>query len=91
MRDEEALASSISQLADLPITYHLGGHDLNDFRSVGADVVVRNPGVPMDSEFLAAAVESGVDVEMEMSIFFRDCPAPIIGVTGTKGKTTVSP
>ena len=90
MRDEEALASSIDQLADLPITYHLGGHDLNDFRSVGADVVVRNPGVPMDSDYLAAAMESGVDVEMEMSIFFRDCPAPIIGITGTKGKTTVS-
>jgi UDP-N-acetylmuramoylalanine--D-glutamate ligase len=90
MRDEQALASSIAQLAGLPITYHLGGHDLNDFRSAGADVVVRNPGVPMDSEYLAAAVESGVDVEMEMSIFFRDCPAPIIGITGTKGKTTVS-
>lgn len=90
MRDEAALASSIEQLAGLPITYHLGQHDLTDFTPAGADVVVRNPGVPMDSPYLAAAVESGVDVEMEMSIFFQDCPAPIIGITGTKGKTTVS-
>ncbi len=90
MRDEVALASSIEQLAGLPIVYHLGKHDLADFSAAGADVVVRNPGVPMDSPYLAAAVESGVDVEMEMSVFFRDCPAPIIGITGTKGKTTVS-
>ena len=90
MRDKVALESSIQQLAGLPITYHLGQHELEDFTRQGADVVVRNPGVPMDSPYLAAAVESGVDIEMEMSIFFRDCPAPILGVTGTKGKTTVS-
>src|SRR5690242_1977716 len=77
MRDEAALASSIEQLAGLPISFHLGSHDLADFTTAGADVVVRNPGVPMDSPYLEAATESGVDVEMEMSIFFRDCPAPI--------------
>ncbi len=90
MRDATALSESIAQLDGLPITYHLGAHDLGDFTRDGADVVVRNPGVPMDSPYLLAARESGVDIEMEMSIFFRDCPAPIIGITGTKGKTTVS-
>ncbi|MDQ3654717.1 MAG: UDP-N-acetylmuramoyl-L-alanine--D-glutamate ligase, partial [Chloroflexota bacterium] len=90
MRDEESLAGSVNALEGLPITYRLGHHDLDDFTSANADVVVRNPGVPMDSPYLHAAVDSGVPIEMEMSIFFRDCPAPIIGITGTKGKTTVS-
>jgi UDP-N-acetylmuramoylalanine--D-glutamate ligase len=90
MRDEAALAGSIAELAGLPIAYHLGGHDLADFTLAGADIVLRNPGVPMDSPYLAAARESGVQIDMEMSIFFRHCPARIIGITGTKGKTTVS-
>ena len=90
MRDATALQESIAQLNGLPITYHLGGHDLNDFTTAAADIVMRNPGVPMDSPFLVAARDSGVQIEMEMSVFFRACPAPIIGVTGTKGKTTVS-
>jgi UDP-N-acetylmuramoylalanine--D-glutamate ligase len=90
MRDEAVLAGSIAELAGLPITYHLGGHDMADFMPAGADIVVRNPGVPMDSPYLVAARASGVQIDMEMSIFFRHCPAPIIGITGTKGKTTVS-
>ena len=90
MRDEESLAASVNALEGLPIAYRLGHHDLDDFTIANADVVVRNPGVPMDSPYLQAAIDSGVPIEMEMSIFFRDCPAPIIGITGTKGKTTVS-
>lgn len=90
MRDAEALAESVQALEGLPITYHLGGHDIQDFLPGGADIVVRNPGVPRDSGFLQAARDHGVPIEMEMSLFFRACPAPVIGVTGTKGKTTVS-
>ncbi|MGN6031170.1 MAG: Mur ligase family protein, partial [Thermomicrobiales bacterium] len=90
MRDEASLQESIHQLQDLPVAYHLGGHDLADFTSAGADIVVRNPGVRPDSEYLVAARNDGVGVEMEMSLFFRACPAPILGVTGTKGKTSVS-
>lgn len=90
MRQTDSLGESIRQLDDLPITYHLGGHDLLDFTSERADIVVRNPGVRPDSPYLKAAREGGVRVEMEMSLFFRGCPAPILGVTGTKGKTSVS-
>lgn len=90
MRDEHSLATSVEELRSLPITFHLGGHDLEDFRAERADIVVRNPGVPMSSPYLQAARDEGVGIEMEMSLFFRFCPAPILGVTGTKGKTTVS-
>lgn len=90
MRDEHSLATSIEELRNLPITFHLGGHELGDFRADRADIVVRNPGVPMSSPFLLAAFDDGVSIEMEMSLFFRFSPAPILGITGTKGKTTVS-
>lgn len=90
MRDARELADSIQELEGLPITFHLGGHEVRDFLPDGADVIVRNPGVPRNSEFLNTARDHGLPIEMEMSLFFRGCPAPAIGVTGTKGKTTVS-
>ncbi len=90
MRQEADLREPLDQLKGLPVTLRLGGHDIDDFRSSRADIVVRNPGVPYDSPFLLAARADGVVVEMEMSIFFRACPAPVMAVTGTKGKTTVS-
>jgi UDP-N-acetylmuramoylalanine--D-glutamate ligase len=90
MREADSLESSIRQLDGLDIIYHFGGHDLRDFTAAGADIVVRNPGVRPDSPYLIAARADGVRVEMEMTLFFRGCPAPILGVTGTKGKTSVS-
>lgn len=88
LRDAGQLAEPLHQLADLPIRYVLGEHREADFTDT--DLVVRNPAVPRESPFLAAARAAGVPVEMEMSLFFRLCPAPIIGITGTKGKTTTT-
>ena len=90
LRPAEALSATLDELAGLPIRYVLGRHDERDFTPEGADVVVRNPGVPRRAPLLELARKHGIPVEMEMSLFFRACPAPIIGVTGTKGKTTVS-
>lgn len=90
MRPAEQLQSSLEQLEGLPITYHLGGHDEADFTRENADVVIRNPGVRLTSPYLQLARESGVRIEMEMSLFFARCKAPILGITGTKGKTTVA-
>jgi UDP-N-acetylmuramoylalanine--D-glutamate ligase len=87
---EENLAAARAELADLPIRYVLGRHEEDDFLPAGADFVVRNPGVPRRAPLLELARQHGVPVEMEMTLFFRACPAPIIGITGTKGKTTVA-
>ncbi|MCU1462559.1 MAG: UDP-N-acetylmuramoylalanine/D-glutamate ligase [Acidimicrobiales bacterium] len=87
--DKAALADALATLADLDdVTYHLGGEDLADVN--WADVVVRNPGVPAESPMLQHARAHGTPVEMEMTLFLRACPAPVVGVTGTKGKTTTT-
>ncbi|UCH83203.1 MAG: UDP-N-acetylmuramoyl-L-alanine--D-glutamate ligase [Candidatus Latescibacterota bacterium] len=55
----------------------------------GCGCVVVSPGVPLDHALVANARESGVEVTGELEIASRFCRAPIIGVTGTNGKSTV--
>ena len=86
----DALAEAMTELEGLPIRYVLGEHRAEDFTPAGADLIVRNPGVPRRAPLLELARRHGLPVEMEMTLFFRACPAPIIGVTGTKGKTTLA-
>ncbi len=88
MQPASRLVESLVALVDLPIRYTLGEHDEADFD--WAEIVVRNPGVPRESRWLQRARERDVRIEMEMTLFFRASPAPIIGVTGTKGKTTTA-
>ncbi len=88
LRSAELLQASLAALADTEVRFVLGEHRDEDF--VNADIVVRNPGVPRESRYLALARAAGARIEMEMTLFFRLCPAPIIGITGTKGKTTTT-
>ena len=84
MKDEAALKGSIAALQGLPIRYVLGKHELGDFS--GADLVVKNPAVRPDSPFLLASTA----VETDISLFLRFMAAPVIAVTGSKGKSSVS-
>ena len=84
MKDEASLAASIKALEGLPIRYVLGRHDLADFE--GADLVIKNPAVRPDSPYLKAAR----CLETDISVFLRLSKAPVIAVTGSKGKSTVS-
>jgi UDP-N-acetylmuramoylalanine--D-glutamate ligase len=88
LRTADVLRPSLEALAGLPVRYVLGGHQKQDF--IRADLILRNPGVPRESPFLLLAQEHGVPVLMEMGLFFRLCPAPIIAITGTKGKSTTT-
>jgi len=67
---------------------HLGGHKKEDFKN--NDIVMRNPGVPKDSPFLKIARKTGAQIETDISIFMKSCDATIIGVTGTRGKSTTT-
>jgi UDP-N-acetylmuramoylalanine--D-glutamate ligase len=55
----------------------------------GVDVLVKSPGVPREHALVAAARERGVEVWSEVELGYRLHPErPIVGVTGTNGKTT---
>src|SRR5439155_977575 len=81
-------APSIGSLAGLPIEYVLGEHRNEDF--LWAEVVIHVPGVRRDSPYLRVARENGARIEQEIALFFQACPGKIIGVTGTRGKTTTT-
>ncbi len=54
------------------------------------DVIFRTPGMRPDLPEIAEAVEHGAVLTSEMEEFFALCPCPIIGVTGSDGKTTTT-
>ena len=56
----------------------------------GVDLLVKSPGVPPVAPLAAAARERGVTVWSEVELGFRLLANPILGVTGTNGKTTTS-
>src|SRR5438128_1668311 len=85
---EDALAQSKNQLKDLPISFHLGGHQESDFAD--ADLIVASPAVPPKSSYLELARRRNIPITTEIRLFIERCPAPITGVTGTKGKSTTT-
>ena len=88
LRDEDDLRDAVESLAGLPLTFRLGRHEDDDF--IDADLVVVNPAVPPTSKFLRLALDAGVPLETEINILFRLCPAPIVAVTGSNGKSTTT-
>lgn len=89
IKSRAELGSSLEKLAKYKnVTYILGQHRPEDFTR--ADMVIKNPVIPWTNEYVKLAEKHNVPVEMDSSIFFALCKAPIIGVTGTKGKTTTT-
>jgi len=85
----DALAESLAGLADVPLARAaLGSHDEADFRN--AELLVVNPAVPLGHPLLTLARENGARLTSEIELFLEACPARIIGVTGTNGKSTTA-
>src|SRR5579862_3347535 len=56
----------------------------------GVDMVVTSPGIPRDSILLREAAQRGIPVLGELELASRYMKAPIVGITGTNGKSTVT-
>jgi len=55
-----------------------------------ADMVVTSPGVPLDDPFFVLARARGLDIVGDIELFARAADAPVVGITGTNGKSTVT-
>jgi len=88
LKNKTELKPSLKKIKDLKVKLVLGRHEEKDF--ISHDLIIRNPAVPQSSPFLALARKKGVAVSMDTSLFAKFCSAPIIGVTGTRGKTTTA-
>ncbi|HMK35141.1 MAG TPA: UDP-N-acetylmuramoyl-L-alanine--D-glutamate ligase [Desulfomonilaceae bacterium] len=88
LKTAEQLAPSLNKLNGVPVTYRLGEHHPDDF--INADMILRNADVPRTSRFLKIATDHGVPVEMDESLFCKHYEGTVIGITGTRGKTTTT-
>jgi UDP-N-acetylmuramoylalanine--D-glutamate ligase len=101
LKSEKELSYSIKKIRAIKSffqpRYVLGKHRASDFKT--ADIVIRNPAVPEDSSYLKIARKQGIPVHTDVSFFMRllktlseeriEIPT-IIGITGTKGKSTTA-
>lgn len=88
LKSAEELSASLKLLNGLPVKFRLGEHAEEDFAD--ADMLIVNPAVPDDSRFLQIACDNNVQIDSELNIFFRLVPAPVIGITGSNGKSTTT-
>lgn len=89
IRDAGQLADDLLEfLTASNISFALGGHpvDLLD----NTDLVCVSGGVPLNIPIVQAARDRGIRVTNDAALFIERCPAPIVGITGSAGKTTTT-
>jgi UDP-N-acetylmuramoylalanine--D-glutamate ligase len=88
LRDGEALADRLVELEDLPVRYALGEHPLSLLNKT--DMLCLSGGVPIDVPIVVEAQRRGIPLSNDAQLFLERCPAPVIGITGSAGKTTTT-
>ncbi len=90
LKAEADLQPSLSKLRKFHnIRYTLGHHDFRDFQN--RDLIIRAPGTPLDSLYIKEAQENNIPITMWAALFSQfamEFGLEIVGVTGTRGKTT---
>jgi len=85
-RDRDALGIDLEQFAE--IRFVLGDHPERLLENT--DMVCVSGGVPLDLPIIQAAYDRQIPVTNDAQLFVERCPAPIIGITGSAGKTTTT-
>lgn len=89
LKSREELAESVAQLESFKnIQFVLGKHRLEDFNN--RDLILKTASVPLDSPYIAEAKKNNMPVRMSADLFAEISGINCIGVTGTRGKSTVA-
>src|SRR5512143_3130865 len=87
-KPEADLPGPIASLRDLKVNFVLGGHPLSLLDD--CDVLCLSGGVPIDLPIVIEAQQRGIPLTNDAQLFVERCPAPVIGITGSAGKTTTT-
>jgi UDP-N-acetylmuramoylalanine--D-glutamate ligase len=87
-REDSLLADAKQELADLDITWVTGSHPMEILD--GADLVCLSGGVPLDLPLVVEAESRGIPLSNDSQIFLEEAPCPVIGITGSAGKSTTT-
>ncbi|NUU62411.1 UDP-N-acetylmuramoyl-L-alanine--D-glutamate ligase [Paenibacillus agri] len=88
-KKEREQSPEASELETLGISVICGGHP-EGLIHPGIKLVVKNPGIPYSVPPVQKALELGIEVVTEVEVAYRLCAAPMIGITGSNGKTTTT-
>src|SRR3989344_701283 len=89
MKSASELATSVETLRGFTnVTFHLDGHDSVDFKD--RDFVLKAAGVSLNSPDISEARKNGIPIKMSASWFAEIAQIPVVGVTGTRGKSTTT-
>ena len=88
-KKEEALNDQLDQLKEGAYTYILG-REPQEQELAQLDYMVLSPGVPADLPFIQKARKLGVRIWSEVELGYHFCKSPLVGITGTNGKTTTT-
>ncbi len=91
LRDKKDLKQSLNKLKQYSsrIKLSLGGHNKKDFKN--HNLIIINPGVKIkNNPYLKIAKKEKNLIENEISLFLRFNQSPLITITGTRGKTTIT-
>lgn len=86
-KSEEQLGAIVNELKDMGVKLILGENYLDN---LSGDIIFKTPGIRCDHPSILKAREQGSIITSEMEVFFEICPANIIAVTGSDGKTTTT-
>jgi UDP-N-acetylmuramoylalanine--D-glutamate ligase len=87
-RSEADLADALASLTGLPLRYAFGGHPAELLDE--CDVLYLSPGVPPELPLAVEARRRGIVLSSATELFLARCPAPVVGITGSSGKTTTT-
>ncbi|MCS7280250.1 MAG: UDP-N-acetylmuramoyl-L-alanine--D-glutamate ligase [Desulfobacterota bacterium] len=88
IKSEKELESELEKLKNFNFRAHLGGHKIEDF--LENDLVIVSPGVDLKTPVIKEAKQKGAKITGELEFSFGFIKEPIIAITGTNGKTTVT-